>query len=310
MIEIKQPSPISRIVFDGFEIDIKRDDLLHPDFSGNKARKFIYFLEKELNHIKKIVSFGSNQSNAMYSLSVLCKDKSIEFQYYIDHIPSHLLNNPIGNFKDAIKNGMKIAFFKDCPYDFLKNLSKTLQIEDTLFIPEGGRCETSKYGIKGLAKEIISYKELENIKNLKIFLPSGTGTTALFLQQSLQEYLDNSKVYTVACVGGEEYLKNQFFSLCEDETSHPIILKTKKYHFGKLDCKLYKFWIELRQKTGIEFDLLYDPIGFSEMMKYIKNNSLSNKDRILYIHQGGIKGNDSMIPRYKRKCGEDIQYKR
>ncbi len=298
-------SPIEDIEFDNFKIAIKRDDLLHPDFSGNKARKFIYFLEKDLQDIKKIISFGSNQSNAMYSLSVLCKDKNIDFKYFTNHIPNYLKQNPIGNYREALKNGMDINLFKDCPYDFLKDLSKTVQIKDTIFIPEGGRCETSKYGIRELAKELIQYKNERKFENLMIFLPSGTGTTAIFLQQSLKELKDNSQVFTVACVGGKEYLKRQFSSLCQDENFHPKILDTKKYHFGKLDCKMYKFWIKLQQKIGIEFDLLYDPIGFSEMINYLKKSDLTNKE-IVYIHQGGIKGNISMIERYKRKCNEDI----
>ena len=307
MIEIRQPSPSTCINFDGFNIVIKRDDLLHPDFSGNKARKFIYFLEKDLTDIKKIVSFGSNQSNAMYSLSVLCKDRGIEFYYFVDHLPAYLQENPAGNYKEALKNGMKIDLFKNCPYDFLKDLSRTVQKEDTLFIPEGGRCETSKYGIKMLANELIAYKKERSIEKMDIYLPSGTGTTALFLQQSLKELNDSSKVYTVACVGGEEYLRKQFFDLCDEVDMHPTILKTKKYHFGKLDCKLYDFWIELRQKTLIEFDLLYDPIGFSEMIKHLKRLKADDMGEIVYIHQGGVKGNETMIQRYKRKCGEDIQ---
>ncbi len=305
MIEINN-SPIQSIECFGFDILIKRDDLLHPDFSGNKARKFIYFLEKDLSGIDKIVSFGSNQSNAMYSLSVLCKDKGIKFEYYTNHIPDFLKEYPVGNYKYAVKNGMKIKIFDNLNRAFLKNLSKTVKKGSTLYIPEGGRCETSKYGISMLSKEIIEYKKDNNIKKLKIFLPSGTGTTALFLQQSIRDFNDDAKVYTVACVGGKEYLKEQFYSLCKNESYHPEILDTKKYHFGKLDCELYKFWIKLCQQTSIEFDLLYDPIGFSEMVKNLRSSKPSEDEKILYIHQGGIKGNESMLQRYKRKCDENL----
>jgi len=309
LIDIKN-SPIQSVECFGLNILIKRDDLLHPDFSGNKARKFIYFLEKDLKDIKKIVSFGSNQSNAMYSLSVLCKDKDIEFEYYTNHIPSFLKEHPSGNYKHALDNGMKIATFSECEYDFLKNLSRTIKKGETLFIPEGGRCETSKYGINMLAKEIIEYKNQNSIKKLKIFLPSGTGTTALFLQQCLVELKDNSKVYTVACVGSKEYLQKQFLSLNKDKSLHPHILDTKKYHFGKLDCELYEFWIKLCRETGIEFDLLYDPIGFSEMLKAVKRQKTFDDEKMMYIHQGGIKGNETMLQRYKRKCDENFTDRR
>lgn len=309
MIDIEN-SPVEEVFVNDKKIFIKRDDLLDSEFSGNKARKFHYFLVNDFPHIKKIISYGSNQSNAMYSLSVLCKLKNWDFEYYTDHLPDFLFKDPVGNLKYALQNGMKLKLFKDCPYEELigKNtLSKTIIKGDTLFIPEGGRCETSKYGIAHLAKEIIEFKNDKNLTDLTIFLPSGTGTTALFLQQCIKELSDNSKVYTNACVGGKEYLKKQFFKLNDNEADHPVILDTKKHRFGKLDCKMYGFWIELQKKLKIEFDLLYDPLGFWCMMEFLQKNDISSE--VMYIHQGGTKGNISMIQRYKRKCGENFQYK-
>ncbi len=302
MTDIKN-SLVEKVFFQNRNIYIKRDDLLDSEFSGNKARKFHYFLDHDFPQIKKIVSYGSNQSNAMYSLSVLCKIKKWEFEYFTDHIPSFLQANPIGNLKYALENGMRLKLFNECSYNELKeknSLSKTIKKNDTLFIPEGGRCETSRYGISLLAKEIIEFKKENGLKVLYIFLPSGTGTTALYLQSSIIKHNDNSKVFTNACVGGKEYLIKQFFALEKDEKYHPSVLDTKKHHFGKLDCKMYRFWIELQKNLNIEFDLLYDPYGFWYMMKFLEKNEISKP--VMYIHQGGIKGNVSMLQRYKRKC--------
>ena len=62
---LKFGTRVEKINFDGHEFYIKRDDLISRDFSGNKARKFHYFLDHDLPQIDKIVSYGSNQSNAM-----------------------------------------------------------------------------------------------------------------------------------------------------------------------------------------------------------------------------------------------------
>ena len=80
-------SKTSEIFLNNQRYFVKRDDLLHSDFSGNKARKFYYFLKNDLQGIEKIISHGSNQSNAMYSLSVLCKLKNLKFDYYVSHLP-------------------------------------------------------------------------------------------------------------------------------------------------------------------------------------------------------------------------------
>jgi 1-aminocyclopropane-1-carboxylate deaminase/D-cysteine desulfhydrase-like pyridoxal-dependent ACC family enzyme len=102
-------SPVETIIFEGHSFYVKRDDLLHPDFSGNKARKFHYFLDNDFPNIRKIVSYGSAQSNAMYSLSVLAKMRGWGFEYYVDHVAEYLKDNPHGNYKGALDNGMKIT---------------------------------------------------------------------------------------------------------------------------------------------------------------------------------------------------------
>lgn len=277
-------SPIQELIFNKQKYFVKRDDLLNPDFSGNKARKFYYYLINDFPNIKKVVSHGSSQSNAMYSLSVLCKIKNWQFDYYVDHTASFLKENPIGNYKFALKNGMNI---------FEEPLPKVFN-EDTLFISEGGAVIEASFGIEVLAFEIKTWAKENNLKNLKIFLPSGTGTTALYLQKFLP-----FEVLTCACVGDNEYLKQQFELL--EKNNHPTIIKSdKKYHFGKLYKEFFEIHNELFKQTNIEFDLLYDSFGWISLEKY--KNNLKEKDvTFLYIHQGGIIGNSSMKQRYLHK---------
>ncbi len=289
---LKIPTPIEEIVFNGSSFYLKRDDLIHPDFSGNKARKFHYYFSNDFPQVKKVASYGSNQSNAMYSLSVLAKMKGWEFEYYIDHIPDYLRENPQGNYRRALENGMKIR---------IESSEFRVRGEELLWIEEGGRVKEAEFGIKILAREIVDWQEREGIKKLNIFLPSGTGTTALYLQKSLlalQASSLMSYVFTTPCVGDSDYLQKQFLMLEEDEKFHPTILNLeKKYHFGKLYRDFYKIWLKLRQQTGVEFDLLYDPKGWMTVMAFPEIFS----EPTLYIHQGGLIGNESMLPRYERK---------
>ena len=279
-------SPIEQYTFEGHSFYLKRDDLLHPDFSGNKARKFYYFLQNDFPDIKKLVSYGSAQSNAMYSLSVLAKMKGWEFEYYVDHVSDYLKEIPHGNYKAALDNGMNI----------IEHTGSIPQKHDkgVLCIEEGGRQREAEFGIKVLAEEIMSWQSQNGIEELNVFLPSGTGTTALFLQK----HLPSSSVYTTPCVGDENYLKKQFSVLDEDENHHPKILSLeKKHHFGKLYRENYKIWLKLQQQTGVVFDLLYDPLGWRTL--FVHPEVFSKP--VLYIHQGGVLGNESMLPRYKRK---------
>ena len=277
-------SPIQKVTFNNQEYFIKRDDLLDSNFSGNKARKFYYYLINDFPKIKKVVSSGSAQSNAMYSLSVLCKLKNWHFDYYVDHIASFLKENPVGNYKYAKEFGMNITEGK-IP-DFFD--------EETLFISEGGAMAEASFGIEILANEIKFWADEHDIKNLKIFLPSGTGTTALYLQKHLP-----FEILTCACVGDENYLKEQFLQL-EKDNFPTIIQREKKYHFGKLYKEFYEIHKELEKQTNIEFDLLYDSLGWICFENYV-NNHKNRGYTFLYIHQGGVIGNISMLERYKYK---------
>jgi 1-aminocyclopropane-1-carboxylate deaminase/D-cysteine desulfhydrase-like pyridoxal-dependent ACC family enzyme len=282
-------SPIEKKLFNHQPLYIKRDDLLSSEFSGNKARKFYYYLKEEFPHVKRVVSYGSSQSNAMYSLSVLAKLKAWKFDYYVDHLSSYLEENPHGNFKYALENGMQLHVGEELP--------RKIE-EDTVLIEEGGRQEEAEYGLKLLAEEINLWKVEQGIEELNIFLPSGTGTTALYLQKHSKD-----EVYTVPCVGDEAYLKKQFFMLENNENFHPkIVVPSKKRHFGKLYRESYNIWLKLREEMGIEFDLLYDPHGWLTLLE----NPEIFKKPMLYIHQGGLIGNESMLARYQRKYSENI----
>jgi len=318
-IKLNLPSPIETITVDGISFFLKRDDLTHPDFSGNKARKLHFYLNNHFSYINKLISYGSNQSNAMYSMSVLAKLKGWDFEYYTDHISEYLSQNPHGNYAKALENGMKIITNNEqlAEYCHCETLKKSWQSSEfnglpqsfglhndksVLFINEGGRNKEASFGLEIMAKEIVDWQIANKLQELKIFLPSGTGTTALFLQKHCSliaaSYSLQTLVYTTPCVGDKEYLIKQFKELENNEIYYPIIIEPKKkYHFGKLYKELYNIWLKLQKQTGIEFDLLYDPIGWSVVTD---NLDIFSKN-MLYIHQGGLLGNISMIERYKRK---------
>ena len=232
-------SKVETIKLDNFNIYLKRDDLLDVDFSGNKARKFYYYLVNDFEGVTKVIGHGSPQANSLYSFSVLAKLKGWELEFYVNHIPSFIKENPVGNYNAALDNGAKIISIQDIGYDgsVLEYIQNSVMPKQTnaVFVPEGGRCPQAEFGVKVLAKEIETWALENKIDNLKIFLPSGTGTTALFLQKNLPEF----EVLTTACVGGDEYLKKQFFELSSDEQHHPTVLGlNKKYHFAlhSIEC--------------------------------------------------------------------------
>nr|WP_321266332.1 1-aminocyclopropane-1-carboxylate deaminase [uncultured Sulfurimonas sp.] len=278
-------SPISKISLEGREFYVKRDDLIDPFLAGNKYRKLYTLLQTPSNKLNKIISYGGTQSNAMLAISAMCNTKGWEFEYYTKPLSQTQKNFSHGNYFHAINLGMKHIEIDDSLYrDYIASLSLTIDAT-TFIVDQGGAVEEAKLGLEVLAKEI--RKEDINIKSLAT--PSGTGTTALFLALALSEF----KVYTTPCVGDAAYLRSQMQALHEIPENLIILEPKKKYHFAKP----YQEFIDIHKKllaSGIEFDLIYAPGMWEALLA-------NTKEEILYIHSGGVSGNESMLKRYEQK---------
>jgi len=291
-------TPITQHQFDGIPFYLKRDDQIHSHFSGNKARKFMAILQQDYPDIETLISYGSAQANSLFSLSSLAKIKGWKFEFYVDHLPQWLVKKPIGNYRGALELGAKIIATNDYQLHPQTYIEQVRQPDSRcLVIPEGGRSTTSRMGIEQLGREILSWTRYEPHKQFVVALPAGTGTTALYLHKFLKPH--SIAVLTCPCVGGKEYLVKQFRQLGEQD--FPEILDLDyKHHFGKLYQQDYQIWQQLLAETDVEFDLLYDPMMWQCLQSWYKHNQ---DKTIIYVHQGGILGNESMLPRYERKYG-------
>ena len=280
-------SPIEKLNFKGFEFFVKRDDLLGK-INGNKARKLDFYLSQNYPKNQHFISYGGAQSNALAALSIFAKNKGYKLTYICSKIPRFLKQNPSGNYAQALKNG--VDFIETL--NPLKEFALSLKKENDIFIEQGIANLNAEQGYKKLAKEIQSQSEILNL-SFDIFLPSGTGTSAAFLAKNLPAH----QIYTCACVGDKNYLKAQIKALLpEFKFLNLNILKSdKKYHFAKPYKEFYELFIELKKECEIEFDLLYDILGLKIALKHKWQKPL------LYIHQGGILGNETMLSRYTYK---------
>ncbi|MBM0636905.1 1-aminocyclopropane-1-carboxylate deaminase/D-cysteine desulfhydrase [Campylobacter sp. VicNov18] len=285
---INHISPIQKLNFRGFEFYVKRDDLL-GEINGNKARKLAFYLRQKYPKNQCFVSYGGSQSNALGALSIFIRQRSYKLVFVCEKIPDFLKLNPCGNYALALHNGVKLV--ENPGFLPLRQFALSLCKKGDVFIEQGIANFQAQEGYKELAEEI--QRQSEDLKlKFDIFLPSGTGTSAAFLAKYSQ-----FKVFTCACVGDIKHLKQQILTLMQDyDFSNLEFLKSsKKYHFAKPYKEFYNLYKDLKQELGIEFDLLYDVLGLSLVLEKQWENPL------LYIHQGGILGNVSMLQRYDFK---------
>ncbi len=293
-------TPITQHQFGDIPFYLKRDDQLHSHFSGNKARKFMAVLQNHYPDVDTLISFGSAQSNSLYSLAALAAIKGWKFEFYIDHLPDWLVKKPIGNYRGALDLGAKIipvGQYNLHPSEYIQQVRQPN--ENCLFIPEGGRSKLARHGVEQLGSEILSWTRFEAKQQFVVALPAGTGATALYLHTFLKPH--GIEVLTCPCVGGRDYLIQQFSEL--GASDFPTILELEsKHHFGKLYKNDFSIWKALLEETDVEFDLLYDPMMWQCLQSWYKDNPDKS---VIYVHQGGLLGNESMLPRYQRRFSSE-----
>jgi 1-aminocyclopropane-1-carboxylate deaminase/D-cysteine desulfhydrase-like pyridoxal-dependent ACC family enzyme len=286
-----QLSSISKISLDAREFFVKRDDLIDPYLAGNKYRKLYTLLNTPSNTYDTLISYGGTQSNAMLALASLCKKKGWKFLYYTKTLSQTQRRGVSGNFAHALALGMEHKELEDILYrDYIASLRLELD-ERVCIVDQGGAISEAKEGLAVLAQEIreqkISGAIPEDVNALAT--PSGTGTTALFLALALPEY----RVYTTPCVGDVAYLKEQMRALAPLPENLVILAPKKKYHFAKPYREFIQIYTKLL-KSGIEFDLLYAPSMWQTLLE-------KSDEKVLYVHSGGVSGNESMLQRYSQK---------
>ena len=281
-----QKSLLSKITLEGREFLIKRDDLIDPYLAGNKYRKLYTLLNTPKLKYRQIISYGGTQSNAMLAIAAMCKEKEWEFIYYTKPISKIIKEQKYGNYFYALSLGMQhVELDRELYRDYIASLSINSD-EHTFLIDQGGADASAKEGLEVLAQEIREQTKALDIKS--VATPSGTGTTALFLALALPEYT----VYTTPCVGDSKYLREQMLALSLIPDNLIILEPEKKHHFAKL----YPEFLEIYRQTkesGVEFDLLYAPSMWLTLLD-------QTSEKILYIHSGGVSGNESMLERYDK----------
>ena len=282
MLEMPIHSPVQRIQYRHpqagvLQIDIKRDDLIHPYISGNKWRKLQYHLQ-EARKLQKtnLLSFGGAWSNHLLALAFA----GAQFKFTSTAL---VRGEPVSNpmLQMAKLMGMELHFISRGAYRDKVQLEKTYTTENTYCIPEGAY---SHLGAKGCG-EILH--ELEK-QYAHIFCACGTGTTLAGLANA-------GKAWPYTHFHGIPVLKPGAYLHQEIDNLYPGLdnysLHTE-YHFGgygKTKPELLAFVQDFSAQTGVLIEPTYTAkalYGLFDLMH--KGNFLDQE--VLFIHTGGLSG--------------------
>lgn len=283
-------SPIQLIGVFGesnISVHLKREDLLHPEVSGNKFRKLKYNLKaaQDLGK-KKLLTFGGAFSNHISAVAAAGKIFGLETIGIIrgeelgKDLQQTLQQNRTLEF--AASRGMKFKFVsrEDYREKGSPGFIETLQAEfgDFYLLPEGG---TNTLAIKG-CEEILT----ETDKNFDLICcPVGTGGTISGIIQSSRPH---------QTVLGFSALKEDFLSSeISGWTSGRNWELQRDYHFGgyaKFTSELIDFINDFKKRYHILLDPVYTGKMLFGIFDLIEKSAFPQNSRILAIHTGGLQG--------------------
>lgn len=282
----------SEWIHNDIQVFVKRDDLLHPEISGNKWRKLKYNVEQAI-HLRAagIMTFGGAYSNHLVATAAAAKVFGLKSIGFVRG--EELNSNSNETLKRCAELGMDLQFLTREMYALHedKMFVDELKLENPCFyaVPEGGG---NYYGIIG-CQEI--WRELPHDVD-HVFIAQGTATTSCGVLLGIPE---NCQLHVVPVLKGFhsiKTMKSMFYGFfMEDEMLEELLEKVtvhSDFHFGgyaKYTPELLQFIQETQQIHDLPLDPIYTAKAFYALNQELKK-SLYHGKKVVFIHTGGLQG--------------------
>ncbi|HCS19363.1 MAG TPA: 1-aminocyclopropane-1-carboxylate deaminase [Bacteroidetes bacterium] len=273
---IRLPSPEQRVfhpLFEtaGVELWIKRDDLIHPEISGNKWRKLAPIMEEiKKRGVTKVISYGGAWSNHLLALAAAAHQLGMDSMGIVRGEPVD--NSILSRCSDL---GMKIRFLSREEYRNLRKVDDVLGwTEDTCIIPEGANCPEARQGMATL------WSELK--QDYTYLLDSvGSGTSVRGLSESAPSQTRVLAIMAVKDHGLAASLRAMGIRVFDEYT---------RGGFAKMDDELFGSCRAFREDTGILLDPVYTAKQWMAALDLLDQGLFNKGDRVLFVHSGGLSG--------------------
>lgn len=278
-----QKIPIQEIpVNKNLKLFMKREDLIHPQISGNKYWKLFFninqYLEKNPEN-PSIITFGGAFSNHISAVSAVGNWAKIPTLGMIrgEELQNKWRDNPTLAF--AHQNGMNFRFVTREEYRDKEKLTQYLQKEfpEALIVPEGGTNEDAVNGVKMMLND-----ETKDFDYLCTAVGTG-GTIAGILKFSK----DNQKVIGFKAVN-DSSLENKIFELTLKRNFD--LIDSSFGGYGKIKDENIRFINDFKERYGIPLEPIYTGKMMQKVFELIEEDYFPENSRILCFHTGGLQG--------------------
>jgi 1-aminocyclopropane-1-carboxylate deaminase len=269
------------------QLYLKREDLIHPLYGGNKIRKLKYNVEQCKREGKiGLLTCGGAYSNHIIATAAYGKEQGLKIKAIIRG-EELLIENP--TLKEAAALGMELVFVSREVYRSIReNNALAFEISNSnpntfYFVPEGG---TNSLAIEGVA-ELVS--EID-IPFDYLATACGTGGTFAGLMKGIKN-LDSKLLIFSALKNGDYVIDEAAEMLRNDFDKTKLALFTSEYVFGgygKMKPELMEFVKTFKEQTGILLDPIYNGKMMFGLLDKIERGYFTKGSVIVALHTGGV----------------------
>jgi 1-aminocyclopropane-1-carboxylate deaminase len=283
-LSLRLPSPLHQLDDDrlegtGVQLLLKRDDLIHPDFPGNKWRKLKYNLLAARDAGSKVLlTFGGAYSNHLQATAAAGHYfgfSTIGVVRGEEHSPL----NPI--LAKSVELGMRLVYVDRGQYRqktdqvFINQLRA--EFGDFYLIPEGGSNKYALQGCSELPSEI-------DVPFDVLCCSSGTGATLAGVASALHP---GQRAIGFSALKGGDFLVDDVSQLQRDygTVTHNWSIETE-FHFGgfaKRKLELDHFVDDFRARHGIVLDWVYEGKMMCGLFKLLSHGAFASGTKIVAL---------------------------
>ena len=299
-IEAARNVPYQQIdseLFPGIDLWIRRDDLIDPLISGNKAYKLIYnLLEARGQGKDTIVTCGGAWSNHVHATAAAGHRFGFKTIGVIRGERPPALSSML---QDAERLGMELRFVSRSIYrergqlNFLKDIG--IDEGNYWYVPEGGANEQGAKGVQLLGGVI---EETKPIDFDECWLACGTGVTLGALAGALPEGI---VPVGVPVLKAEQSIRKDavhWASLGGHQREIRIVSGSHHGGYGRVSNELMAFQRHFEARFDIALDHVYTAKLVYAMMRCsypVPNKRIARQKRVLMLHTGGTQGKRGLV---------------
>ncbi|WP_265129849.1 1-aminocyclopropane-1-carboxylate deaminase/D-cysteine desulfhydrase [Chryseobacterium oranimense] len=261
---------------------IKREDLIHPQISGNKYWKLFYnintYLEKNPEN-PYIITFGGAFSNHIAAVSAVGNLSGISTLGIIrgEELQDKWRDSP--TLLLAKRNGMNLKFVTREEYRHKEKLTEFLSREfpDALIVPEGGTNKDAVEGVKMMLND--QTKDFDYLCTAV-----GTGGTVAGIAKFCEE---DQNVIGFKVVD-DASLEDKISELTSGRNFN--LIDSCFGGYGKIKDENIRFINEFKEKYGIPLEPVYTGKMMQKVFELIDEGYFPENSRVLCFHTGGLQG--------------------